>query len=143
MTHAGVFGRQACPRGLRHGFGVGSLQNGVPLNLIQRWMGHARLSTTAIYANVWGPEEMAFAQRFWAGGMTGGSRADVPFRRGTRMSVRSATDLDRLIGANIRRHRVPAGWTQSQLGDTVGLTFQQIQKYEAGKVAWPRVHYSS
>jgi integrase len=65
MTHAGIAGRQACPRGLRHGFGVGTLQARVPLNLTQRWMGHARLSTTAIYADLCGPEEIAFAENFW------------------------------------------------------------------------------
>lgn len=65
MTLAGVVGRQACPRGLRHGFGVGVLQTGTALPIIQRWMGHSRLSTTAIYTNVCGPEEIAFAKRFW------------------------------------------------------------------------------
>jgi integrase len=68
MERAGVAGRQACPRGLRHAFGVGSLQAGVPLNLVQRWLGHARISTTAIYAAVSGPEEMALATRFWTAG---------------------------------------------------------------------------
>jgi site-specific recombinase XerD len=65
MLVAGIHGRYACPRGLRHSFGVNALQAGVPLNLIQRWMGHARLSTTAIYADVSGPEEVGFATRFW------------------------------------------------------------------------------
>jgi integrase len=66
MRHSGVAGRQACPRGLRHAFGVGSLQAGVPLNLVQRWLGHARISTTAIYADVVGPEELLFAKQFWS-----------------------------------------------------------------------------
>jgi integrase/recombinase XerD len=65
MQRSGVVGRPACPRGLRHGFGVGTLQAGVPLNLVQRWLGHARISTTAIYADACGPEEQAFAARFW------------------------------------------------------------------------------
>jgi integrase len=65
MLEAGVVGSRACPRGLRHGFGVGTLQALVPLNLVQKWMGHARISTTAIYANVSGEEEMGFAARFW------------------------------------------------------------------------------
>jgi integrase len=67
MLEAGVVGRRACPRGLRHGFGVGALQAMVPLNLVQRWMGHARISTTAIYADASGEEEAAFAARFWDG----------------------------------------------------------------------------
>ena len=65
MAEAEVSGKRACPRGLRHGFGVGTLQAGVPLNLIQRWMGHARMTTTAIYAAVCGPEEIEFAAQFW------------------------------------------------------------------------------
>jgi integrase len=65
MLEAGVVGRPACPRGLRHGFGVGTLQASVPLNLVQRWMGHARMSTTAIYADASGEEEAALAARFW------------------------------------------------------------------------------
>jgi integrase/recombinase XerD len=65
MREAGVVGRPACPRGLRHGFGVAALQASVPLNLLQRWMGHARLSSTAIYTSVSGEEETAFAERFW------------------------------------------------------------------------------
>jgi integrase len=65
IGESGIVGRPACPRGLRHGFGVGALQAGVPINLVQRWLGHARLSTTAIYANACGPEEQAFAAKFW------------------------------------------------------------------------------
>jgi integrase/recombinase XerD len=65
-VEAGVSGRPACPRGLRHGFGVATLQASVPLNLVQRWMGHARIATTAIYMSVSGEEEIAFATRFWS-----------------------------------------------------------------------------
>lgn len=68
MRRTGIAGRGACPRGLRHAFGVGTLQSGVPLNLVQRWLGHARISTTAIYANASGPEELTFATRFWRTG---------------------------------------------------------------------------
>jgi site-specific recombinase XerD len=77
ILEAGVVGRAACPRGLRHGFGVGTLQAGVPLNLVQQWMGHARISTTAIYADACGPEEMAFAERFWRESELGGLSALV------------------------------------------------------------------
>jgi integrase/recombinase XerD len=65
MRLAKIAGRQACPRGLRHAFGVGALQSGVPLNIIQKWLGHSDISSTAIYAAVCGPEEVAFAERFW------------------------------------------------------------------------------
>jgi integrase/recombinase XerD len=65
MLEAGIVGRPACPRGLRHGFGVAAQQAFVPLNLLQRWVGHARLSSTAVYTSVCGDEETAFAERFW------------------------------------------------------------------------------
>jgi site-specific recombinase XerD len=65
MALAGVSGRQACPRGLRHGFGVSALQNGVPLVIIQRLMGHAKLSTTSIYLAVCGPDVVSFMEQFW------------------------------------------------------------------------------
>lgn len=65
MASAGIAGRQACPRGLRHGYAVAALSAGIPLNLLQRWLGHSRLTTTAIYAGVIGPEELALAALFW------------------------------------------------------------------------------
>ena len=65
MAEANIVGPQACPRGLRHGFAVHAVQSGVPLNMVQRWLGHANIRTTAIYTNVVGPEERAIAQRMW------------------------------------------------------------------------------
>lgn len=66
MRDAGIDGVQSSPRGLRHGFGVATLQSGVPITLLKRWLGHARLSTTEIYTGVVGQEEKAFAGRFWS-----------------------------------------------------------------------------
>ena len=65
LAAAGVKGQQATPKGLRHGFGVAAIQAGIPLNLLQRWLGHAQLTTTAIYANAVGPEERNIAARMW------------------------------------------------------------------------------
>jgi len=65
MKLAGVKGPQATPKGLRHGLGVAAIQAGIPLNLLQRWLGHAQLTTTAIYANAVGPEERNIAARMW------------------------------------------------------------------------------
>ena len=65
MKAAGVKGPQATPKGLRHGFGVAAIQAGIPLNFLQRWLGHAQLTTTAIYANAVGPEERNIAARMW------------------------------------------------------------------------------
>jgi len=63
---AELHGPQATPKGLRHGFGVAAISAGVPLNLVQRWLGHAQMSTTAIYANAIGEEERQIAARMWA-----------------------------------------------------------------------------
>jgi integrase/recombinase XerD len=65
MAMAGIVGAPAIPKGLRHGFCVHALQSKVPLHLAQRWLGHASLRTTAIYADVVGPDERAFAARMW------------------------------------------------------------------------------
>jgi integrase/recombinase XerD len=65
MKAAGIKGPQATPKGLRHGYGVAAIQAGIPLNLLQRWLGHAQLTTTAIYANAVGPEERNIAARMW------------------------------------------------------------------------------
>jgi len=65
MAEAGIRGRQTMPKGLRHGFGVAVLQAGVPVNLLKKWLGHSRLTTTEIYAGAVGAEEQAIATRFW------------------------------------------------------------------------------
>jgi integrase len=65
LDAAGIAGPQSSPKGLRHGFGVQAVSSGVPLNLVQRWLGHAQLSTTAIYADAVGTEELGFMQKMW------------------------------------------------------------------------------
>jgi integrase len=65
MRLAGIADTFAKPKALRHGFGVEAGQKGVQLNMVQRWMGHARIETTAIYAAALGEEERALAQRTW------------------------------------------------------------------------------
>lgn len=64
MRRAGISGAAATPKGLRHGFGVLAFQL-VPPHIVQRWLGHASLRTTAIYGDVSGREERLFAKRIW------------------------------------------------------------------------------
>jgi site-specific recombinase XerD len=45
---------------------VAGIEKGMPLNLVQRWLGHAPLTTTAIYAYAVGEEERGIAARLWA-----------------------------------------------------------------------------
>ena len=66
MRAAGVGdGPHATAKGLRHGYGVHAIGCGVPLNLLSRWMGHASLEVTAVYADALGAEERAIAARMW------------------------------------------------------------------------------
>ena len=65
MDAAGIVGLAASPKGLRHTFGVSAFQSNVPPHLVQRWLGHASLRTTTIYAEVSGEEERQFAARMW------------------------------------------------------------------------------
>ncbi|WP_219895610.1 tyrosine-type recombinase/integrase [Aquisediminimonas profunda] len=65
MERAHLAGTHASPKGLRHGFGVSAIQSGVPLNMVQRWLGHADMKTTAIYTSAMGPEERDIAARMW------------------------------------------------------------------------------
>jgi integrase/recombinase XerD len=66
MAAAGIpAGPHRTPKGLRHGFGVHAISSGVPLNMLSKWMGHASLEVTAVYANALGAEERGIAARMW------------------------------------------------------------------------------
>jgi transcriptional regulator with XRE-family HTH domain len=40
--------------------------------------------------------------------------------------------IDIAVGARIRTRRRASGFSQTQLADSLGITFQQVQKYERG-----------
>jgi transcriptional regulator with XRE-family HTH domain len=40
--------------------------------------------------------------------------------------------IDRHVGARVRMRRLLVGMSQEKLGESLGITFQQIQKYEKG-----------
>ncbi len=65
MNQASIKGGMACPKGLRHGHAVACVSREIPLPTIQKWLGHARLETTAIYLEVHGEEERELAKRVW------------------------------------------------------------------------------
>ena len=48
----------------------------------------------------------------------------------TRSKDLNATDMH--VGARVRMRRLMLDMTQEKLGDALGLTFQQVQKYEKG-----------
>jgi hypothetical protein len=66
MDAADIHGPFATPKGLRHSFGIKAIQSEVPLNMTQKWLGHSRIATTAIYADATGREEFMIAARMWA-----------------------------------------------------------------------------
>lgn len=46
--------------------------------------------------------------------------------------ARRASPMDAHVGARVRLRRMLLGLSQEKLGESLGLTFQQIQKYEKG-----------
>ena len=56
-------GPHATAKGLRHGHGMHAIDSGVPLNTLCKWMGHASVEVTALYA----PTPCAKEQRPSAG----------------------------------------------------------------------------
>lgn len=40
--------------------------------------------------------------------------------------------FDKFVGQRVRMARLMKGMSQEKLGDAIGLTFQQVQKYEKG-----------
>lgn len=47
-------------------------------------------------------------------------------------SSRSADAIDGHIGFRMKSRREALGMSQYQLGDAIGVTFQQVSKYESG-----------
>ena len=48
------------------------------------------------------------------------------------MEPKRTNAVDRVIGARVRARRASLGMSQERLGEALGITFQQVQKYERG-----------
>src|SRR5262245_52504548 len=48
------------------------------------------------------------------------------------MAKKAPNPTDKHVGARVRMRRMMLGMSQEKLGDALGLTFQQVQKYEKG-----------
>ena len=48
------------------------------------------------------------------------------------MQQKRAQKIDHVIGRNIRIHRLAKKMSQTELGEHLGVSFQQVQKYENG-----------
>jgi transcriptional regulator with XRE-family HTH domain len=49
-----------------------------------------------------------------------------------RMRGRPTAAIDKHLGGRIRQRRIMLGMTQQQLGEMIGVTYQQVHKYEGG-----------
>ena len=66
MREAGISESFCKPKALCHAFAVEAGQKAILLNIVQRWLGHARIETAAIYASAIGDEERNLARRAWS-----------------------------------------------------------------------------
>ena len=56
----------------------------------------------------------------------------VPLFSRRLMTTKKANPIDGQVGNRVRIRRMLIGMSQEKLGDLLGLTFQQVQKYEKG-----------
>ncbi|MCG7977436.1 MAG: site-specific integrase [Candidatus Thiodiazotropha endolucinida] len=69
MNRAGIEGKQATGKGLRHGFGVAMVtaKKPLPLHILSQLMGHSDTKTTEIYLQVVGEEKRKLVEDAWEG----------------------------------------------------------------------------
>lgn len=48
------------------------------------------------------------------------------------MVTKAPNPTDKYVGSRVRMRRIMLGMSQEKLGEALGLTFQQVQKYEKG-----------
>jgi transcriptional regulator with XRE-family HTH domain len=48
------------------------------------------------------------------------------------MAKKLPNPIDKHVGSRLRMRRMMLGMSQTNLGDALGITFQQVQKYESG-----------
>lgn len=48
------------------------------------------------------------------------------------MTTKSPNSIDAYVGSRVRMQRLVRGMSQEKLGEQLGVTFQQVQKYEKG-----------
>lgn len=48
------------------------------------------------------------------------------------MNTKAPSQIDVFVGSRVRMRRLMAGLSQEKLADGLGITFQQVQKYEKG-----------
>ena len=48
------------------------------------------------------------------------------------MARKGPNPIDKYVGSRVRMRRLMLGMSQTKLADAIGITFQQVQKYEKG-----------
>ena len=61
------------------------------------------------------------------------------------MAGKKPNPIDAHVGSRVRLRRMLLGMSQERLGESMGLTFQQVQKYEKGanRIGASRLHHIS
>ncbi|MCW5682480.1 MAG: helix-turn-helix transcriptional regulator [Xanthobacteraceae bacterium] len=61
------------------------------------------------------------------------------------MTKKSPNPIDRHVGSRVRMRRMMVSMSQEKLGERLGITFQQVQKYEKGtnRIGASRLHQIS
>ena len=61
------------------------------------------------------------------------------------MAKTAPDPIDKHVGSRVRMRRIMLGMSQEKLGDALGLTFQQVQKYEKGtnRIGASRLHHTA
>jgi len=68
--------------------------------------------------------------------------ADRPRSKSTQFKFDGPHPVDISVGSRVRGRRILMGMSQERLGDELGVTFQQVQKYEKGtnRISASRLH---
>jgi DNA-binding Xre family transcriptional regulator len=92
-----------------------------------RWVG-AQIALEKVMTEVaWRPKLLTtIRSERWGDKMAKKSKRGRP-------PARSMNNVDRQVAANIRRFRLERGLTQEALATLLGISFQQLQKYESAK----------
>ena len=66
LREAGIGpGPHATCKAFRHSLALKAVRSGVPINLVQKWLGHANLASSLSYLDFVTPDERAMAMRMW------------------------------------------------------------------------------
>jgi transcriptional regulator with XRE-family HTH domain len=60
-----------------------------------------------------------------------------------KITKKTPNPIDRHVGSRVRMRRMMISMSQEKLGDRLGITFQQVQKYEKGtnRIGASRLHH--